>query len=109
VKAWRPFHRGMMIIEPRLGTGKTPAGLWIEVGLEHVVREDGRRVMFDRTKQTKMIGDVITTFGTSAVRPDDVVSFRYGQDHDTIDAQGEPLTFLHERHVIAILRSAPDA
>jgi len=90
VKAWRPFHRGLMIIAPRVGSGKTASGLHVEIGLYNK----------DTTRRQKMIGEVLATFGCAQVKPGDTVVYRYGAENAVRDSEGEELTFLHERHCI---------
>jgi hypothetical protein len=92
MKTWRPFHRGLMIIAPRTGGGRTASGLYVEPGLADR----------DQTRRVKMVGDVLATYGCERVRPDDVVLFRYGTEHTVIDASGEVYTFVHERHVLGV-------
>jgi hypothetical protein len=81
-----------MIIEPRLGSGKTKGGLHVEVGL----------YVKDTTRRTRMIGDVLATFACKDVSPGDVVVYRYGSELVATDAEGEELFFLSERHVLFV-------
>lgn len=88
MKCWRPFHRGLMIIAPRDGSGQTASGLHVEVGLYNK----------DLTRRTKMIGEVLSAYGCEQVKPGDTVIYRYGAESVVRDASGEELTFLYERH-----------
>lgn len=90
MKAWRPFHRGLMIVAPRVGSGKTASGLHVEIGMYSK----------DVTRRTKMVAEVLSTFGTAQVKPGDEVAFRYGSEMTVRDSEGEELTFLAERHCI---------
>jgi len=90
--SWRPLHRGLMIIESRVGSGRTSSGLHVEVGLYNK----------DVTRRTRMVGRVLSTFGCREVKPDDVVIFRYGSEHSVVDSSGERLTFLSEKHVLMV-------
>jgi|HubBroStandDraft_3_1064219.scaffolds.fasta_scaffold437550_1 hypothetical protein len=90
MKAWRPFHRGLMIVAPRVGSGKTASGLHVEVGMYNR----------DVTRRTKMIAEVLSTFGCDQVKPGDTVVYRYGAENTVRDSEGEELTFLSEKHCI---------
>ena len=90
MKTWRPYHAGLMLIAPRLGSGKTASGLYVEIGLYNR----------DLTRKTKMVGEVLSTYGCREIKPGDVVVFRYGMEHTVRDAAGEELTFIHEKHCI---------
>ena len=92
MKAWRPYAPGMMIVEPRLGSGRTAGGLYVEIGLYTT----------DLTRRTKMVATVLSTYGTKGVKPDDTVIFRYGTEDTVRDSSGEEVTFLHERNVLAV-------
>jgi hypothetical protein len=81
-----------MIIESRVGSGRTSSGLHVEIGL-------GNR---DTTRRTKMVGRVLACYGCREVKPDDVVVYRYGAQNDVVDSSGERLTFLAERHVLFV-------
>lgn len=92
MKTWRPFHRGMMIVAPRLGDGYTKSGLYAPVSA-------GEK---DLTRKTKMVAEVLSTFGTRQVKPGDTVLFQYGAEDELRDSSGESLTFLHERRCLMV-------
>ena len=96
MKTWRPFHRGLMLIAPRLGSGKTASGLHVEIGLYNK----------DVTRRTKMVGEVLSAYGCKQIKPGDTVIFRYGMEHEVRDASGETLTFIHERHCLIAKEAA---
>lgn len=86
-KAWRPFWPGLMIIAPRVGSGRTKSGLHVDIGLYNR----------DVTRRTRMIGEVLSSYGTKQVKPGDTVAFRYGAEMTVRDSEGEELTFVHEK------------
>jgi hypothetical protein len=79
-----------MIVAPRVGSGKTASGLHVEIGL----------YAKDTTCRTKMVAEVLATYGTTHIKPGDEVAFRYGSEMTVRDSEGEELTFLAERHCL---------
>jgi hypothetical protein len=90
MRSWRPLHRGMMEVATRDGSGKTKGGLHVQVGLYNK----------DLTRRTKMVADVLSTYGTREVNPGDTVLYRYGMENPVVDSSGEEHTFLAERHCL---------